>query len=75
MAVLEIVALQGGPDSVLQAAEVLEDDVVVDSLPDVPSVFAVLFGLIYALHMEYPPGWKFVFEAVQKLFLSKFSTC
>ena len=48
----------------------MEDEVVVDGLPDVPSAFAVLFGLIYALHIEYPPGWKFFFEAVQKLFLS-----
>ena len=62
-----MVALQGGPDSVLKAAVVLEDEVVVNGLPDVPSAFAVLFGLIY---IEYPPGWKFFFEAVQKLFLS-----
>ena len=49
MGILEIVGLQGGPDSVLQAAVVLENEVVVDSLPDVPSAFAVLFGLIYVL--------------------------
>ena len=70
MGILEIVGLQGGPDSVLQAAVVLENEVVVDSLPDVPSAFAVLFGLIYVLHIEYPPGWKFFFEAVQRIFLS-----
>ena len=70
MGILEIVALQGGPDSALQAAVVLEEEVVVDGLPDIPSAFAVLFGLIYALHIEYPPGWKFFFEVVQKVFLS-----
>ena len=50
MGILEIVALQGGPDSTLQAVVVLEEEVVVDGLPDIPSAFAVLFGLIYALH-------------------------
>ena len=43
---------------------------VVDRLPDLPSAFAVLFGLIYVLHIKYPPGWKFFFEAVQKIFLT-----
>ena len=70
MGILEFVALQGGQESVLQAAVVLEDEVVVDGLPDVPTAFAVLFGLLYALHIEYPPGWKYLFEAVQKMFLS-----
>ena len=70
MGILEIVAFQGGPDSAPQAAVVLEEEVVVDGLPDIPSAFAVLFGLIYALHLEYPPGWKFFFEAMQKVFLA-----
>lgn len=69
MGILEIVPLPGAPDLPLQAAVVLEDEVVVDGLPDVPCAFAVLFGLIYALHIEYPPGWKHFFEAVQKMFL------
>ena len=47
------VALQGGPDSALQAPVVLEDEVIVDSRPDIPSALAVPFGLIYALHIEY----------------------
>ena len=43
MGILEIVALPGGPDLEPQAAVVLEDEIVVDGLPDVPSAFAVLY--------------------------------
>ncbi|KAJ8357241.1 hypothetical protein SKAU_G00200350 [Synaphobranchus kaupii] len=42
---------------------------VLNELPSVPAAMAMLFGLIYALNMEYPKGFKFTFEAIQKILM------
>lgn len=42
---------------------------VLNELPSVPAAVAMLFGLIYALNMEYPKGFKFTFEAIQKILM------
>ncbi|XP_039609046.1 uncharacterized protein LOC120529052 [Polypterus senegalus] len=56
-------------------AVVIEDTVVVEGLPDYPTAFCVLFGLIYALNMEYPKEWKYTFETIQKVFLNLGEQC
>ncbi|KAK9979875.1 hypothetical protein ABG768_013283 [Culter alburnus] len=40
-------------------AIILEETVVVEDVPDFPTAFMVLFGLLYALNIEYPKGLKY----------------
>ncbi|XP_070399916.1 sterile alpha motif domain-containing protein 3 [Nothobranchius furzeri] len=50
-------------------AVVLEEQIVVDEVSDLPTAFALLFGLIYALNMDYPKELKYTFETIQKVFM------
>ena len=42
---------------------------VINELPSVASGVVILFGLCYALNMEYPEGFRFTFEAIQKILM------
>ena len=42
---------------------------VLNELPSVSAAVAMLFGLMYVLNMEYPKGFTFTFEALQKILL------
>lgn len=42
---------------------------VLNELPSVAAGVVMLFGLCYALNMEYPQGFKFTFEALQKILM------
>ncbi|KAL4000610.1 F-box and leucine-rich repeat protein 13 [Sarotherodon galilaeus] len=67
-----------GPNSqttVVNTAIVLEEDIILDDLPDLPTAFAYLFGLLYGLNMEFPKELKYTFEAVQHIFMELTSTC
>ncbi|CAI5697346.1 unnamed protein product [Oreochromis niloticus] len=67
-----------GPNSqstVINTAIVLEEDIILDDLPDLPTAFAYLFGLLYGLNMEFPKELKYTFEAVQHIFMELTSTC
>ncbi|XP_030580879.1 uncharacterized protein LOC115777184 [Archocentrus centrarchus] len=48
---------------------VIEGVVVLEDLGSVSLAFALLFGLIYALNLSYPPKLRYTFEVVQKLLL------
>lgn len=48
---------------------VLEGDIVIQDLDNVPLAISLLFGLIYALNMDYPPQLKYFFEVVQKVIM------
>ncbi|XP_062375725.1 uncharacterized protein LOC134063970 [Sardina pilchardus] len=50
-------------------ALIIEEQIVLDDLPDLPTAMAILFGLIYALNMKYPKELKYMFETIQKVFL------
>ncbi|KAK3528939.1 hypothetical protein QTP70_014163 [Hemibagrus guttatus] len=41
-----------------------------DNLGDFIKAFILLFGLLYALNIEYPKDLKYTFEAVQKIFVN-----
>ncbi|XP_026003469.1 uncharacterized protein LOC113009410 [Astatotilapia calliptera] len=67
-----------GPNSqstVVNTAIVLEADIILDDLPDLPTAFAYLFGLLYGLNMEFPKELKYTFEAVQHIYMELTSTC
>ncbi|XP_060763104.1 uncharacterized protein LOC132872344 isoform X2 [Neoarius graeffei] len=49
---------------------ILEGNVVLDGLPNLPQAFCVLFGLIYALHLDYPKCMKYTFLFVQQVMLN-----
>lgn len=46
---------------------ILEGNVVMDDLANLPQAFCVLFGLIYALHLDYPRYVKNTFCFVQQV--------
>ncbi|KAJ0044101.1 hypothetical protein NL108_006824 [Boleophthalmus pectinirostris] len=56
-------------------AIVLEEQIVVDDVSDLPTAFALLFGLIYNLNMDYPNQLKYTFEALQKVFMCLDTDC
>ncbi|XP_056617412.1 uncharacterized protein LOC130432164 [Triplophysa dalaica] len=54
---------------------VLEDHIVLDNVQDLPTAMALLFGLIYALNMNYPKELKYNFEIIQKVFIGLDPQC
>lgn len=58
------------PQTVGSVAVVLEEEIVLEDLPDIPTAFAYLFGLIYALNIKYPKELRYTFETVQKVFMN-----
>lgn len=55
--------------NVLKLALILEEKIVLDDIPDLPTAVALLIGLIYALNIEYEKELKYTFETIQKVFL------
>ncbi|XP_074500243.1 uncharacterized protein LOC141772766 isoform X2 [Sebastes fasciatus] len=55
--------------TVINVAVVVEEDIVLQDLPDLPTAFAYLFGLIYALNLQYPKELRYTFETIQKVFM------
>lgn len=49
---------------------ILEGHFVMDDLASLPQAFCILFGLIYALHLDYPKYMKNTFSFVQQVMLS-----
>ncbi|XP_013885942.1 sterile alpha motif domain-containing protein 3 [Austrofundulus limnaeus] len=49
---------------------ILEGNIVMDDLANLPLAFCILFGLIYALHLEYPKYMKNTFCFVQQVMLN-----
>ncbi|KAL7883039.1 hypothetical protein SRHO_G00006970 [Serrasalmus rhombeus] len=79
MGILEVVKESADPSqsltSVVNVAVVLEEEVVMDNLPGYTNAFILLFGLLYALNIEYPKDLKYTFEVVQKVFLHLGNEC
>nr|XP_054592781.1 sterile alpha motif domain-containing protein 3-like [Nothobranchius furzeri] len=64
----DVATVQSSPN-IRFFAVVLEEQIVVDEVSDLPTAFALLFGLIYALNMDYPKELKYTFETIQKVFM------
>ncbi|KAK7160651.1 hypothetical protein R3I93_008342 [Phoxinus phoxinus] len=78
MGILEVTdsSTNSGPyPTVVNVAIVLEEEVVMDNLGDFTNALMVLFGLLYAVNMEYPKDLRYTFEAVQKIILNLGKEC
>lgn len=62
-------ATTDGDANVRCFALIIEEQIVLGDLPDLPNAMALLFGLIYALNMKYPKELKYMFETIQKVFM------
>lgn len=70
----DVATVQSSP-KIRFIAVVLEEKIVLDEVSDLPTAFPLLFGLIYALNMDYPKELKYTFEAIQKVFMSLHPKC
>ena len=59
----------GAGSTVVNIAVVLEENIVLSDLPDLPTAFAYLFGLLYGLNMEFPKELRYTLETLQHTFL------
>lgn len=78
MGILEVTdsSTNSGPyPTVVNVAVVLEEEVVMDNLGDFTNALMMLFGLLYAVNMEYPKDLRYTFEAVQKIILNLGKEC
>ncbi|KAK5618739.1 hypothetical protein CRENBAI_012654 [Crenichthys baileyi] len=48
---------------------VVEETIILQDLPDLPTAFAYLFGLIYTLNLQYRKDLRYTFETIQKIFM------
>lgn len=61
--------------NVTNIAIILEEVVVLQDIVDLPTAFAYLFGLLFAINMEYPQELRYTFEAIQKIFMDLGESC
>lgn len=48
---------------------IMEGEVVMANIQDLPKAMCILFGLAYAMHLNYPRSMKFTFQFIQQVFL------
>lgn len=58
------------PPVINSIAIILEGNIVMDEIPTTCQALCLLFGLIYALHLDYPKGMKNTFAFIQKILLN-----
>jgi len=78
MGILTVLVDDGAPASsptVNSIAVVLEEAIVLTDLPDLPTAFAYLFGLLYALNIEFPKEHRYTFETIQHIFMGLSTSC
>ena len=66
--ILTVLEDDGAPtllSRVQNIAVVLEEDIVLTDLPDLPTAFALLFGLLYALKINFPKENRYTFEVIE----------
>uniref|UniRef100_A0A1A8I607 Uncharacterized protein n=1 Tax=Nothobranchius kuhntae TaxID=321403 RepID=A0A1A8I607_NOTKU len=57
------------PSFFVDVAIVLEANIVIRHLRDLPNAFMTLMGLMYVLNLNYPKDMKYTFEVIQRLFM------
>ncbi|TNM96325.1 hypothetical protein fugu_015986 [Takifugu bimaculatus] len=68
VAILTILQDDDAGTSVLEQVVVLEGEIVLHDIPDLSTALAYLFGLLYALNIDYPKQTRHTFEAIQAIF-------
>uniref|UniRef100_A0A674MW54 Uncharacterized protein n=1 Tax=Takifugu rubripes TaxID=31033 RepID=A0A674MW54_TAKRU len=68
VAILTILQDDDAGTSVLEEVVVLEGEIVLHDIPDLSTALAYLFGLLYALNIDYPKQTRHTFEAIQAIF-------
>ncbi len=58
------------PPECISIGIILEGNIVMDDIVSTSQALCLLFGLIYALHLDYPKGMKNTFEFIQKILLN-----
>lgn len=53
----------------VSTANIVEGGIVMDDLPNLPEALCLLFGLSYALHLDYPKAMKNTFDFIQRVML------
>ncbi|KAK9517553.1 hypothetical protein VZT92_022915 [Zoarces viviparus] len=53
----------------------MEGTIVLHDLPDLSTAFAYLFGLLYAMNIDYPKEMRYTFEGIQTIFFELGSRC
>lgn len=49
--------------------KIIEGEVVIDDIKDLPNAMCILYGLIYALHLNYPKSMQLTFQFIQQVLL------
>ncbi|XP_035992475.1 uncharacterized protein LOC118563005 [Fundulus heteroclitus] len=62
-------------ETVTDIAIILEGAVILHNLPDLAAAYACLFGLLYAMDINYPEQMRYTFEAIQNIFFELGSRC
>ncbi|KAK7160655.1 hypothetical protein R3I93_008346 [Phoxinus phoxinus] len=70
-----LTVLDDDDDTVINIALVLEETIVLKDIPDTPTALAYLFGLLYALNMEFPKDIKYTCETIQHIFMEMSTNC
>jgi len=76
--ILTVLEDDGGPtllSRVQNIAVVLEEDIVLTDLTDLPTAFALLFGLLYALNINFPKENGYTFEVIETIFMKLSTNC
>ena len=58
------------PPKISSTAIIFEGNLVLDEILSHAQALCLLFGLMYALHLDYPKGMKNTFEFIQKILLN-----
>ncbi|XP_048097574.1 uncharacterized protein LOC125293616 [Alosa alosa] len=72
---MDVLTVLDDDDAVINIALVLEETIVLKDIPDTPTALAYLFGLLYALNMEFPKDIRYTFETIQHIFMEMSTNC
>lgn len=75
LAVVDDVGTRRSSPTTISIVLVIEEQIVLDDVCDLPTAFALLFGLIYSLNLDYPKELRYTFEVIQKVFMNLGTQC
>lgn len=65
-----ILLVKEGSEDRTDTSVILEEQIVLRDLKDLPNAFAMLVGLLFALNIDYPKELRYTFEVVQKVLMN-----